>query len=226
MVVDGTVYVGSDNDQMYGLAPADGSVRWSWTAPAGAFGTVVGDTAYVGADDGLFRAVALGDKSERWHLRVLSGLVSSPSIDDDIVYVGSPPEGADPNGELYALDRSTRKLRWSFRAPSGLQVGPSIVRDGVITPPRSRMACSRSPRRMARSSGTSTRRGVFVPAAMAGDVIYVTGDRGVAAFRATDGRKLWETETGFATRPARWFPEACSSSAMPPAACVPSPSRA
>jgi outer membrane protein assembly factor BamB len=199
VVVDGTVYVGSDSDQMYGLAPADGSVRWSWTAPAPAGGTVVGDTAYVGAEDGLFRAVALGDKSERWHLRVLSGAVSSPSIDNDVVYVGSRQEGADPNGELYALDRSTGKLRWSFRAPSGLQVGPSIVRDGIIYATSQQDGLFALAEKDGRVVWHVDAPRSFVPAAMAGDVIYVTGDRGVAAFRATDGQKLWETDTGFAT---------------------------
>jgi outer membrane protein assembly factor BamB len=199
VVVDGTVYVGSDDHKMYGLAPADGSVRWSWTAPAGVSGTVVGDVAYLGADDGLFRAIAVGDKSERWHLRVLSGLVSSPTIGDHTVFFAARQGGADPNSEMYAVDRATGKVRWTFRAPSGLQVNPSILQAGVVYTSSQQDGLFAFAEEDGRLIWHVDAPPSFIPAAMAGDVIYVTGSRGVTAFSAADGHKLWETDTSVQT---------------------------
>jgi outer membrane protein assembly factor BamB len=199
VVVDGTVYVGSDDHKMYGLNPTDGSVRWSWTAPAGVSGTVVGDTAYLGADDGLFRAVALSDGSERWHVRVLSGLVSSPTIDDHTVFFAARQGGADPNGEMYAVDRATGKIRWTFRAPSGLQINPSILQAGVVYASSQQDGLYAFAEEDGRLIWHVDAPPSFLPAAMAGAVIYMTGLRGLTAFSAADGHKLWETDTSAPT---------------------------
>ena len=138
-------------------------------------------------------------RSERWHLRVLSGHVSSPSIDDSTAYVGSRQEGADPSGELYAIDRASGSVRWTFRAPSGLQVGPSIVRDGVVYASSQQDGLFALDGKDGHVIWNVEAPHTFLPAAMAGEVIYVPADRGVAAFAAGDGHKLWETDTGFAT---------------------------
>ncbi len=132
-------------------------------------------------------------------LRVLSGHPSSPSIDDSTAYVGSRQEGADPNGELYAIDRASGDVRWTFRPPSGLQVGPSIVRDGVVYASSQQDGLFALDGKDGHVLWNVDAPHTFLPAAMAGEVIYVPADRGVAAFAAADGHKLWETDTGFAT---------------------------
>jgi len=87
---DGTVYVGSWDNNLYAINP-DGTEKWHFTtgglvrsSPAiGADGTI-----YVGSFDGNFYAVN-PDGTEKWHLSI-SASVSSPAIGSDgTIYVGS-----------------------------------------------------------------------------------------------------------------------------------------
>ena len=53
----------------------------------------------------------------------------------DVVLFNSLQGAGAPSGELYALDRTSGKLLWRFRGPSGLQISLGSVRDGILYAP-------------------------------------------------------------------------------------------
>ena len=134
---DGTVYLGSLNNNLYALNPQDGSIQWQFAAgndirtppSIGADGTI-----YFGSYDKYIHAVSPptdGSKSgvAKWnhYTNVFLGDLNSVSIAaDGSLYFGSK------DNSLYALDPDTGEVKWSY--PTGGQIldAPAISPGGTI----------------------------------------------------------------------------------------------
>lgn len=146
---DGTVYVGSFDSRLYALDPNSGAVLWSfktsehiYSSPAlgDAAGTAARTTAiYFASADGSVYALAPSGH-ELWSFDTGAPVRSSPAVGrapdgmNEIVYVGSS------NGELYALDARTGRLRWSYNTTptnpylavrNNLNASPALGRTGI-----------------------------------------------------------------------------------------------
>ncbi len=128
---DGTVYVGSDDGNVYALNGSTGSEIWNFTtggdvhysSPA-----VGGDgTVYIGSVDGNVYALNGSDGSEIWNFTTGDGVDSSPAIGaDGTVYIGSE------DNHVYALDGSTGSEIWNFTTGNDVRSSPAIGSDGTI----------------------------------------------------------------------------------------------
>ena len=134
---DGTVYLGSLNNNLYALNPQDGSIQWQFAAgndirtppSIGADGTI-----YFGSYDKYIHAVSPptdGSQSgiAKWnhYTNVFLGDLNSVSIAaDGSLYFGSK------DNSLYALDPDTGEVKWSY--PTGGQIldAPAISPGGTI----------------------------------------------------------------------------------------------
>lgn len=131
---DGTVYVGSQDDHLYAIAP-DGRLRWRYRTRDDVDGSpAIGDdgTIYVGSDD--HRVYALRrDGTLRWSTD-LDGDVRAPvGLGDGVVYAGV----FAPRPRMVALDAATGQERWSFAVSAGdsggsVSSGPVVDRDGNL----------------------------------------------------------------------------------------------
>ena len=118
VVVQGSVYFGSGDGNLYALDAASGDLRWKFqtgdvvhSSPAFANGVL-----YFGGWDSFFYAVDATTGKEKWrfhggedalvHNQV--GFQSSPAVANGIVYTGC----RDSN--VYALDAVTGKEKWRF----------------------------------------------------------------------------------------------------------------
>jgi len=124
---DGTVYVGSQDGNLYAINP-DGTEKWSFTiggwirsSPAvGPDGTV-----YVGCDDDMLFAVN-PDGSEYWSLLLGADVRSSPAVGPDgTVYVGCS------NSNLYAI-HPEGVIKWAFATGGLIQSSPALGPDGTV----------------------------------------------------------------------------------------------
>ena len=124
--VDGTLYVGSDDNRLYAIDP-DGSQKWSFMtdgAVASSPAIAVDGTIYAASNDGRLYAITQ-DGGERWQFTVGSG-VSAPLIaSDGTIYLGSYYENT-----LYAINPDGSQ-KWSFTGRQ--RVGcPAIGTDGTV----------------------------------------------------------------------------------------------
>src|SRR5919198_587609 len=102
----------------------------------------------------------------------------------------------EPVGEIYAIDRASGKVRWRFRAPSGLQLKEGPVKDGVLYANGLQDGIY-----ALRDAGTSATVVWHVdapeshwPMAIVGDTLYqARTDGSVGAYAIADGHLLWET---------------------------------
>jgi outer membrane protein assembly factor BamB len=95
-VVDGTVYVGSNNnaasdDTVHTLDASTGEKVWGFNTSWGDVSsspTVVGGTVYVGSDNWSVYALDAGTGEQVWAFETNGSVNSSPTVVDGTVYVG------------------------------------------------------------------------------------------------------------------------------------------
>ncbi len=150
-VVNGVVYVGSTDGNLYAVDAATGNLKWkfptgSWvvSSPAVSAGIV-----YFGSYDSNFYAVDASTGQQKWkfqtggerryagkHLHHLEPsaepmpdpwdfFLSSPSIWNSAVYFGSS------DGNVYALDAASGKLKWKVATGDVVHSSPAIA-GGVL----------------------------------------------------------------------------------------------
>jgi outer membrane protein assembly factor BamB len=124
---DGTVYLGSDDGNLYAVNP-DGSRKWKFatgfkveSSPA------VGDegTIYVGSGDDELYAVN-PDGSQKWKFTTGGGVYSAPAVGaDGTIYVGSQDDN------LYAVNPDGSQ-KWKFTTGGTVDSSPAVGADGTI----------------------------------------------------------------------------------------------
>ncbi|MDB4816686.1 PQQ-binding-like beta-propeller repeat protein [bacterium] len=124
---DGTIYVGSYDNNLYAINP-DGSKKWAFdtgdnvnSSPAiGSDGTI-----YVGSDDNNLYAIN-PDGSKKWAFETGDDVWSSPAIGSDgTIYVGSN------DNNLYAINPDGSK-KWAFKTGDLACSSPAIGSNGTI----------------------------------------------------------------------------------------------
>ena len=128
---DGTIYVGSQDDSVYAINPANGSQKWKFTtgnavdsSPAiGSDGSI-----YVGSYDGNLYAISSANGIQKWKFKT-GGSVNwtSPAIGPDgTIYVGSE------DSKVYAINSANGSVKWAFTTGKGVESSPAIGPDGTI----------------------------------------------------------------------------------------------
>jgi outer membrane protein assembly factor BamB len=121
-IVDGTVYVGSMDENLYALDLKSGEKKWEYKAgsikasPSFADGAV-----YVGNADGVFHCVDAATGQKRWTHDTGAEITSGANFTNNAVLYGSGDE------TMYCLDKTGKEL-WKFKVPGGPVLGsPAIV---------------------------------------------------------------------------------------------------
>ncbi|MCJ7761891.1 PQQ-binding-like beta-propeller repeat protein, partial [Candidatus Bathyarchaeota archaeon] len=121
-VVDGRVYVGSDDDKVYCLNAADGAYIWSYTTgdDVDSSPAVVAGKVYVGSWDDNVYCLDAATGTFIWSYTTGDDVDSSPTVVDDKVYVGS----WDDN--VYCLDAATGTFIWSYTTGDDVDSSPTV----------------------------------------------------------------------------------------------------
>jgi outer membrane protein assembly factor BamB len=126
-VVDGTVYVGGNDGNLYALSAAAGTREWQFTTGGRVSSSpaVVDGTVYVGSEDGSVYGIDSGTGEEVWRFETGDPVVSSPTVVDGTVYVGSRDD------RVYAIDAADGTEQWSFPTANDVSGTPAVV-DGTV----------------------------------------------------------------------------------------------
>src|SRR5215471_18320701 len=150
-IVNGVVYVGSNDGNLYAIDQQTGKQRWKFATEARVTSSpaVANGAVYFGSYDGNFYAVDTVSGKLRWKFRNagerryaathLHGSVpegeimpdpfdvylSSPTVWDGAVYFGSG------DGNVYALDAASGVVKWKFKTGDVVHASPAIV-DGKL----------------------------------------------------------------------------------------------
>jgi len=126
IAVDGTVYIGSDDGNLYAVDAATGDEQWAFDTGDAVYSspTVADGTVYVGSDVYLY-AVDAASGDERWAFETGDSGSSSPAVADGTVYVGSR------DNNLYAVDAATGDAQWAFKTGDYVTSSPTVA-DGTV----------------------------------------------------------------------------------------------
>lgn len=122
-VVDGTVFLGSDENVVLALAADSGAEQWRFetanavrSSPA-----VAGRYVYVGDDDGTLYALDANNGEAFWTRQTEGAIRSSPTVFEDVVYVGTDA------GEFLAIQRFGGNVLWSTGESQPIRTTPAVA---------------------------------------------------------------------------------------------------
>ncbi len=133
-IVDGRVFVGSDDGQVYALNLKDGAKLWAHNAtdPFEASPLVLGGLVIVGGIDGVLYALESGTGKVRWQVKtgdkIVGGanVVKSPDGKTDRVLVGSH------DYTLYCVEARTGNEVWKYKAENFINGSPSVTQGRTL----------------------------------------------------------------------------------------------
>jgi outer membrane protein assembly factor BamB len=125
-VVDGKVYIGSEDKNVYCIDAISGTLVWNYTtgdlvdsSPAVTDGKV-----YIGSNDHLVYCLDASTGEQLWNYTTGDAVLSSPTVSEGKVYIGSY------DGYLYSLDAITGAQIWNYS--TGDAVTSSHCADGKV----------------------------------------------------------------------------------------------
>jgi probable HAF family extracellular repeat protein len=126
VVLNGTVFIGTDSGLLYAVDATNGNVLWSAATNRTITGApaVTAHEVYVGSIDGSLYAFDEATGAPIWKTNLGSWIWSSPAFANGVVYVGS--SGA----EIAAVDAATGTLLWTQAVPVGYS-SPAVA-DGTV----------------------------------------------------------------------------------------------
>jgi len=193
-VVDGTVFVGSLDNNTYALNAKTGAQVWNyttggpiqWSSPAVASGVV-----YVGSTDNKIYALNAATGTEVWSYATAGEVWSSPAVAGGVVYVGSN------DGNVYALSATTGTKVWNYTTAGAVWSSPAVVDGRVyVGSDDNKTYCLNA------STGNhmwkyTTGGAVESSPAVADGVVYVgSNDGNIYFLNATTGTLVWSWPTG------------------------------
>ena len=134
-VVDGVVYVGSDDYSIYALDAATGELRWSF--PTGdvirSTPTVAEGVVYIGSNDNHLYALDSATGGMLWSFDTGDWVQYSPTVSGGMVYFGAQTEG---DRKVHAVDAASGEAAWVADGPFpvGAEVTPTALGNRVYAP--------------------------------------------------------------------------------------------
>jgi eukaryotic-like serine/threonine-protein kinase len=216
----GTVYFGSSDHFLYALDARSGALRWKYqtgsrvaSSPAVAAGRV-----YFGSYDGNFYCLDAASGQLLWKFttqgerrfaaRHLHGAepaaelmpdpfdvyLSSPVVDAELVYFGSG------DGNVYALEAATGRMRWSFHTGNVVHASPALANgllyvgswDSYFYALDAASGAARWRFKTGEDPAISNQVGIQSSAVVAGNTVYFgCRDSNLYALDATSGERRW-----------------------------------
>ena len=128
-VMNGVVYVGSGDHNVYALNAKTGALLWRYTTGASVQSSpaVANGVVFVGSDDLNVYALNARTGHKLWSYNTRGVVESSPAVSNGVVYVGSN------DGNMYALIAYPAKttLLWSYKISYPVYSSP-VVANGVV----------------------------------------------------------------------------------------------
>ena len=123
-IVNGTVFLGSMDGNLYALDLASGQKKWAYKAgPIKGGPSVHGDHVFVGDADGIFHCVDAATGNKRWTFDAGAEVTSGGNFAGETVLFGSYDEN------LHCLSKEGKEL-WKVNVPGGPVLASPVVASG------------------------------------------------------------------------------------------------
>ncbi|MFA5416709.1 MAG: PQQ-binding-like beta-propeller repeat protein, partial [Methanoregula sp.] len=193
-VVDGVVYFGSDDTNLYAVYTSNGTEKWHFKTSASIRSSpaVVDGMVYFGANDGKIHAIYAENAKEKWNFSVSGMMSSSPTVVGGVVYIGCADH------KMYALHTSNGTEKWHYTALSSIVSSPAVANRAVYFGSDDKNVYALSADNGTQLWNFTTLGTVASSPAVSDGVVYVASTDGdVYALSAGTGTKQWNYTTQF-----------------------------
>jgi len=204
-VVDGTCFIGSEDNNLYAVDAATGEEQWTFETGYDIKSSpiVVDGTCFVGSFDGNLYAVDAVTGEEQWTFETGDNHIrSSPTVVDETAFVGSwngnyTLRDVETDSNLYAVDAATGEEQWTFETGDRINSSPTVL-DGTV------FVGSNDNNLYAVDAETGTEQWAYEtggsvassPTVVDGTVFVWSRDNNLYAVDAETGTEEWAFETG------------------------------
>jgi len=191
-VVNGVVYIGSTDDNLYALNASTGAKLWSYAtgSPVLSSPAVANGVVYFGSVDDNVYALNASTGTKLWSFATMNSVTSPPTVVNGVVYVGSE----DRN--IYALNASTGAKLWAFATNYSVSSSPAVANGVVYVGADDHNLYALNASSGAKLWTYTTGGGVASPAVANGVIYFCSLDGNLYALNASTGAKLWSFPTG------------------------------
>ena len=195
-VADGVVYVGSDDNFVYALDAATGSMLWSFETGDIIRSTpiVTGGAVYVGSDDNHVYALDAETGEMLWKYDTSKEVQYSSVVTDGVVYIGAQ---GDVDYSVHALDAMSGEQVWAAGVPYpyGVEFAVTVANGKLYAPGASgefyAMDASTGEALWSLNFGM----GSESPPAVLDGVVYLTAVNTAYALDEATGEEIWSYGT-------------------------------
>ena len=207
-IVNGVLYVGSYDGNVYALNATNGQKIWSYLTQGsvGSSPAFVNGVVYIGSGDGNVYALNAKNGARIWNYKTGYPVGSSPAVVNGVVYIGSC------DGNVYALKAGDGDKLWNYTThgtgllPSKTYVNgttvyfvlssPAVVNGVVYVGSDDGNVYALNAKDGIKLWNYTTGDYIWSSPAVVGGVLYVPSDDSLYALNATDGSKLWSYTGG------------------------------
>ena len=194
-MVNGVVYFGSYDGNVYALDAGTGVTLWSYATgnPAQSSPAVVNGVVYIdsgNSGNGNLYALNAITGTKLWSYATGDAAQSSPAVVNGVVYISSPF-----GDNLYALDASTGAKLWSYDTGPA-STSPAVENGVVYVSAGILYALNASTGAKLWSYDTGIQNAGLSSPAVANGVVYFGSGFNVYALNASTGAELWNYDTG------------------------------
>lgn len=127
-IVDGVLYIGSYDNNLYALNVEDGSFLWKFPTEGGIASTpiICGDVVLVGSEDGNLYAISRRTERRMWVCPTNGCIRSSPRVELGHSFFGSD------DGCLYAVNVQSGRVVWQFQSAGPIRSSPLITGEMIV----------------------------------------------------------------------------------------------
>ena len=124
---DGTVYIGSYDNNLYSLKAADGKLNWKYSTEGGVVTrpAVFEGDIFIGSEDQSLHVISARTGKVNWTYHTEGRVYSSPRIAEGHVFFGSDDQ------HLHAVNMLSGQAAWRFETAAPVRSTPLVAHDSV-----------------------------------------------------------------------------------------------
>jgi len=124
---NGSIYIGSYDNNLYSLNAANGEFQWKFATEGGVAcrPTVQDGMVYIGSEDHNVYAITARTGKIAWNYATEGPIHSSPRVAEGHVFIGSD------DGFLYAINLIAQRRTWRYDANGAVRSSPFITQDYI-----------------------------------------------------------------------------------------------
>lgn len=191
-IANGTLYIGSYDNNLYALDLNTGKYKWRFTTEGGICGRAAAwkNLIVFGSEDYYVYGIEALSGKEAWRYRTHHHVRSSPCVHEDKVYIGSD------DAHLHAINPANGRAIWQFRAFREIQTTPACGNEMVYFGSNDELFYAVDSHTGDRKWSFRTQAPVISSPALAeGNLYFGSMDFGVYSIDAKSGWQAWREPT-------------------------------